>query len=923
MRQRVVLGLLCLWMMASVTATASAQRTTGEIIGKVTDESGAILPGVTVTLRGAGVPGAPTAVTSDAGVYRFVALPPGTYDLEFTLSGFAMHRREGIPVAVGSTVELDVKMGVGAFQESVTVTGESPVVSVSTAQVSTAYNKEWVQNAPLRRFSYFDLIMSAPGVSQTSQVGSTTSATSLGSSTNENQYQIDGTDISATPWPNTDAVEEVEVLQLGASAEYGNIQGAVFNIVTRQGGNVLHGDVNYYFQHDNLTGRNTTDDFDGGRPYHIADHRDVTVQVSGPFLKDKFWFFGSLQNHRIYDSQPGVDPTYPSKSDARRVFWKFNYNIAPGHQLMHGYHDDFYWIPAIPNQFTAPETVSMDHGHNPTPNVVYTGALSNKTLVEGRFSGFWLQASTDANDPNASIIGTRYEDQDTSLITGAISSWGENRSWRWSIQGKISHYADNFAGGSHDLKVGVQYHTHGAANLVGNNDTILTYSQTPGRLSTGTSQLPFVRGTDARSWGTYIDDTYRLGDRTAINVGLRYDYSVAGYPSFPFLDAQANPTGQMSEENDNVYDYSVLSPRVGINYKLFSNTIVKAHYGRYYSAIERDYAAIVPSTTVLQSFTIDPAGNRFNFSTTVPANLRVDPERKAPFSDQYIVQFEHELFRNLGLQANYVHKRGDGYPGWEDVAGTYVQVPYVDNAGLEASGQTFMLWRLTSPASDRVFSLTTPLGPDGRGLFTRYNGATFQLTKRMANNWQGVISLVLSKATGRISSSARTGPASAQTSAAGNFAQTAAGPNDWVNTEGLLIGDKPVVAKASIVYRFPWSIMVALNAQHQTGRLWSRQIRPAGLGFPSAPTINMEANTGERRVEDVDLIDLRVNKEFRIAQSPLRLGLFLDALNLTNSNHNETVVSQLGTATTPTITFGLPSRLYLPRRLQLGAKLVW
>jgi hypothetical protein len=395
---------------------------------------------------------------------------------------------------------------------------------------------------------------------------------------------------------------------------------------------------------------------------------------------------------------------------------------------------------------------------------------------------------------------------------------------------------------------------------------------------------------------------------------------VAGYPAFPFLDSQGNPTGRTSEPNDSVYDYSVLSPRVGINYKLFTSTIVKAHYGRYYSAIERDYAAIVPSTTPLLSFTVDPAGNRFNFSSTVPANLRVDPERKAPFSDQYIVQFEHELFRNLGLQANYVHKRGDEYPAWEDIAGTYVQFPYVDSVGVDASGQTFTLWRLTSPASDRVFNLTTPRGPDGRGLFNRYNGGTIQLTKRMANNWQGVISFVFSKATGRISSSARTGPASAQTSAAGTFGQTAAGPNDWVNTEGRLIGDKPVVAKASIVYRFPWSIMVALNAQHQTGRLWARQIRPAGLGFPSAPTINMEANTGERRVEDVDLIDLRVHKEFRLAQSGLRLGLFLDALNLTNSNHNESVVSQLGSATT---TFGLPSRLYLPRRLQLGTKLVW
>ena len=89
--------------------------------------------------------------------------------------------------------------------------GETPVVNASSAQVSTAYNREWTRNAPVRRFSYFDLINSAPGVSATSNIGQSTAAQSLGSSTNENSYQIDGTDISSTPWPNTDAVEEVEV----------------------------------------------------------------------------------------------------------------------------------------------------------------------------------------------------------------------------------------------------------------------------------------------------------------------------------------------------------------------------------------------------------------------------------------------------------------------------------------------------------------------------------------------------------------------------------------------------------------------------------------------------------------------------------------------------------------------------------------
>ncbi len=448
------------------------------------------------------------------------------------MQGFTTVRREGVQVAVGSTVELDVPLAVGALEETVTVTGESPVVSVSTSQVSTSYNKEWVQNAPLRRYSYFDLIMSAPGISQTSQLGSTSTATSLGSSTNENQYQIDGTDISATPWPNTDAVEEVEVLQLGASAEYGNVQGAVFNIVTRQGANALHGDANVYFQNDNLTSRNTTDAYDNGWPYHIADQHDATVQVSGPFIKDKFWFFGSLQTHRIYDSQPGVNPASPSKSDAKRVFWKFNYNITPNHRLLHGYHDDFYWIPGITTQFTAPSTITLSHGHNPTPNLVYTGVLSSNTVIEARYSGFWLQASDDPNEDGDPTIQTRYEDQDTGDITGGISAWGENRSWRWGVQGKVVRYVENFLGGSHDFKVGLQYHTHGAANLTGNNDTILTYSVT-GRPSTGTTQLPFYRGTDAQLVG-HVHRRYlslRRQDRGQSGPALRLQRRrVSGVP---------------------------------------------------------------------------------------------------------------------------------------------------------------------------------------------------------------------------------------------------------------------------------------------------------------------------------------------------------------------------------------------------------
>jgi carboxypeptidase family protein len=202
-------GLGVLILVVALAAPVVAQRTTGEIIGKAVDESGAIVPGVTVTLRGPAIQGAQTSVTSETGAYLFPLLPPGTYELEYQLSGFGTLERDGIQVAVGSTVELDVTLKLSTLEETLTVTGQAPVVNMSTSEVHTSYNKEWVENAPVRRFSYFDLINSAPGVSQTTNIGTGTTATSLGSSTNENQYQIDGTVIGSDPWLSTDAVEEI------------------------------------------------------------------------------------------------------------------------------------------------------------------------------------------------------------------------------------------------------------------------------------------------------------------------------------------------------------------------------------------------------------------------------------------------------------------------------------------------------------------------------------------------------------------------------------------------------------------------------------------------------------------------------------------------------------------------------------------
>jgi hypothetical protein len=222
MRRVVFARGLWLLVLIAIAAPALAQRTTGEIIGTVTDESGAILPGVTVTIRGAGVAGAPTVVTSEVGTYRFPALAPGDYSVEYTLQGFGTLRRDAIPVGVGAVVELKVSLKVSTLSETVTV------MAIARRQLRVDDGEHELQQARLarRRSDTFALrpVNSAPGVSATSTVGSSTTATTLGSTTSDNVRDrrhrpvgADGRYRGCGPMPTRSRNQ----VQLGASPDTG------------------------------------------------------------------------------------------------------------------------------------------------------------------------------------------------------------------------------------------------------------------------------------------------------------------------------------------------------------------------------------------------------------------------------------------------------------------------------------------------------------------------------------------------------------------------------------------------------------------------------------------------------------------------------------------------------------------------------
>jgi hypothetical protein len=388
----------------------------------------------------------------------------------------------------------------------------------------------------------------------------------------------------------------------------------------------------------------------------------------------------------------------------------------------------------------------------------------------------------------------------------------------------------------------------------------------------------------------------------------------------PALDRLGAPTSRIISGNPKLFTWDQFSPRVGITFKAdqAGRTVFKAHYGRYYRGIVTgEFDSASPSVTPRFLFdgVYDRAGNPVNpVKISDNTNLSVDPGFSNPYTDQYIVGVERELAANLGLNVSYVHKRGNDYGAWPDVGGVYAPISVVDTFGSGASGKTLQLLRLVSDPDARLFQLRT----DPR-MFTKYNGVNIQATKRMAHSWQATFGLTLSKSEGRLGSSLGSLTQSQQSTANGSnsivgAAGFGANPNDFFNSDGRLLGDRPVVGKVQFVYNAPWGVMLGANYNYQTGRLWVRQARVPGLGV--RPTINLESLTGDRRVSNWNFIDLRIQKDVKFA-GDANIAVFGDLLNLTNSDAYESVGSRLATNTN----FGVATRFVQPRRLMVGAKI--
>jgi hypothetical protein len=904
-----VVGML-VWAQA-----ASGQVTTGALRGEVTDESGAILPGVTVELSGPALVGGPkTTTTDDRGQYRFLGLAPGGYTLAATLQGFQAVRQEGIRVEVGAQFEVNFKLKVGGVAEAVTVTGRAPTIDSSRSALTTTLTSELIQATPTSRFFFMDLAFMAPGVSVTRHNNTNFRAVAFGSSVNENMFLLDGFDVTAThsgaswTYPGQDMIEEIEVIGLGASAEYGNFQGAVFNIVTRSGGNRFGGEFNYFAQPSALAGENArVKDI----PYHRANFHDATLVVGGPLRSDKLRYFGHMQHRGDGFSEPGVDPKTPSKQTDKKFFGKLTWQVNKKNTLTGSFYVDPGSIPGQVNVANPYETVTAEVFRSPFPNVTWISILGEGTILDVRYSGFYGTNSFVPNSKDRDTPG--HQDVATGVASVNAIRWADGDYWRTQVNGKLSHYVENLFHGSHDFRVGMMVQDGGAEVLGGFPGGRFYYDRNgqPDRL---TIQNPSMSGARMRGAAVFASDTWGLGKRVSVNPGLRFDYAAGIVPDYDFYDAEGKPIGQKASNPGKVWSFGVVSPRLGFNVILddAGGTVARAHYGWYYqglntSIIQPLSRASAPSTTAqwdgtryVPLFTVD----------TNATNRRIDPNLKDPHTEQFSIGVDRELLGNLRLGATFVYKKWHDLIGLERIGAQYVPVvkTYVDRRGGQDVVRSMQLFNQTDDPGDDILEIRN------RDIFHQnYKGLVITLNKRMSNRWMVLGTYTWSVSKGLNAGSDASDPYVRQSSV-GNWGTD---PNELVNADGYLIDDRPHMLKIQYAVQFPWDVQVSGDWELLTGKpIFPRAIFGLAQGNISVFVEPKDGNV--LRAPNAPLFAIRAQKDVRLS-GRTRVRLSADVLNLFN---NGAFYSVQATQVTSAV-YGLGATFVPPRRAMLSARLFW
>lgn len=948
--------LLIFILVCFLPATISAQvAITGKITGVITDSSGSAVPNAKVTVKGTSLMSPRTMATGSEGDYLFDLLPPGTYDLTVTATGFRTVNETGIVLTAGFTATVNSKLQVGEVTQTVQVEGE-PVVDLQNVQTSTTFDQTLLQDIPSGRDPW-STVAQMPGVtSSTFDVAGDNSyqqsAMQIHGSTQAEQiYSYNGLDLN---WPgssggytqfytNHDSFDEFQVVADNAPASV-PIGGIYMNMVTKSGSNELHGQAAAYY----LTAGTQADVkqpvFQGtpvptGSPFDMT--RDTSASLGGPIKKDKWWLFGSYRRYDLRQrilavtdqaGNPVVDVNHQTNTDLRSD-WQINAKNK----------FSFIWLYNEQNRFfrrdTAYQFVTQDASWKQIEPAyilqgLWTSQITNNFLLDFRVGWnkiiFPLSYQTNSTGLNMQDIGYSTE-------SGAAPYEFQNPAWvlKWSASG--SWYKGNWHG-THNLQFGFEwgenynsyiYNVNQGINAIYNSNpsTQPVFSQ-PFQVvayNTPTTQKNYFRDTSF-----YLQDTWSIKRRLTLNLGMRYDRFTTYYPqqttntnlTFPQL-FQADHTFPAS---GNLVDWNTVSPRIGVAWDPTGkgDSVIRFGYGIYYIMQGTGLAETSnPNGLIALTFPWGPFSPGCThcdanddgipqLSEWLPAGAtpvassggaQINRNMSRPYSEEVSAGYEKQLWRDLRVGATYYYRTKKNLFGTENAA--VQQSDYVPITALSGSP-------IINPITNQPMTLFSfqPTDPNKFGAFNNlvtnisqldnnsYNAVEFTAVKRLSNKWQVLGGFTIQRQKGTF------GRGFSDEATADNFND----PNNNINRQNNYLNlDSTYVFKVDSTYELPWKFGTSVNFQHYTGF----PIQPTEtFNVPDGQGVNIAENVilqpaGIQRLPSVNQLNLRFSREF-VVNERWHLTPTVDFFNLTNS---QTTIAEVTQYTPPTGGFFLKPSL--------------
>ncbi|HEX4964312.1 MAG TPA: TonB-dependent receptor [Thermoanaerobaculia bacterium] len=811
-------------------AATLAAQTTGGIVGRVTDEAGGVLPGVTVEAKSPALQGLRTAVTDNTGSYRLTLLPPGDYVIVFTGQGFASETKQGVSVGLDKDATLNVSLR-AAVAESITVTSDVPVVDTTSTALGTNLDTRAIETLPTGR-NYSSVVQITPGVGSDANPdnASQSSIAVYGSTGAENVFYIDGVNTTGAEYGfqgkelNFEFIQAIDVKTGGYEAEFGRSTGGIINVITKSGGNEFHGDVFGYFDNDSLQGSAKPVVSTGGTTAGFTQE-DYGIGLGGRIVKDKLWFFAAYDkvSNKLDSTLPAgplAGQVVTSKSDRDLGSAKLTWNLSGNQSLIGTFfqdpRDDTGAINDAQHSLDG-DPLTYDGLRNfggKDYALRYQGILSASWLLSGQVAQHREENSVGPANGSGDVIQFRSVD-DNFFQTGGFGLLQDKNFKRDFAGGSVTHYLSK-----HEFKLGLEYEKESAdvvrrftggqqIDVFGNtvNPAKPVYSHfywtTPDATVDNAPVSQLTASPKHKNTSAYLQDHWSVLSNLTINVGVRWDRQ-------QIIDAAG--TQQIDLKKD-------FAPRLGFVWDPGGNGHSKLYgsYGRYYEQI--------PMDLVIRSFSFERQARIFNFSPTSttpdPAaedaigqgstifggfTEPADPNLHNQYINEYLLGYEHEVRPDLSL----------------GIKGIYRNYAEVIEDFLCRDDGTYCIGNPGEGIMKRIFTLdysqTFP-APIPKRI---YKGIQLDANKRFSNNWQALASYVYSKLDGNFdglySPFTNVGADPNITAAYDYYDFFTNGSNlSKITNKGPLSNDRRHQFKLSGIYQTPWKLSIGLSSYYRTG----------------------------------------------------------------------------------------------------------